>query len=100
VAVKNSDGTLFSNLSAKDLKEVKVEEMSSFMRKKVLEFVQIVRSKQINVSYPVFSCHLHNTIDQVITKLKVLRVHRLYIVNEHNRPVGVLTIGDICKILN
>jgi len=100
VAVVNPDGTLLSSVSAKDIKEAKPEELLGWMRKSVIEFVQMIRGKQMNVSYPVFSCHLHSSLEEVIMKLSVLRVHRLYITDSNNKPIGVLSLGDIFKLMN
>jgi len=99
IAVVNPDGTLLSNLSAKDIKEVKADELLPWMSRSTLEFIQMVRSKQINVTVPVFSCHLNHTLEEVIQRLSVLRVHRLYITDEASRPIGVLSLGDLCKLL-
>jgi len=100
VAVLNHDGTLFSNLSMKDIKEVKPEELLVWMNKSALELIQMIRCKQIDVAVPVFSCHLHNTLEQVIAKLNVLRVHRLFITDDQNKPIGVLTLGDIFRLIH
>lgn len=100
VPILNEDGTLLSNLSAKDIKEIKLPEMMMWMNKSVLEFVQMVRSKQINVTIPIFSCHLHNTLEEILMKLNVLRVHRLYINDENNKPIGVLSLGDLLKLVS
>jgi len=99
VPIVNYDGTVFSNLSAKDIKEVKPEDLLLWMGKPTIEFIQMIRSKQINVSFPIFSCHLHNTLEEVVMKLSVLRVHRLYITDEHNHLIGVLSLGDLFKLL-
>jgi len=99
VPVLNTDGTVFSNLSSKDIKEVKPEELLNWMSRPTIEFIQMIRSKQINVSFPIFTCHLHNTLEEVIMKLSVLRVHRLYITDEANHPIGVLSLGDVFKLL-
>jgi len=99
VAVLNADGTLLSNLSAKDIKEIKLDELVPFLNRPVIELVQRVRSRQINVSYPSFHCHMHNKLIEVIQKLSVLRVHRLYIVDDAMRPIGVLSLGDLFKLL-
>eukprot|EP01114_Cavostelium_apophysatum_P015584 TRINITY_DN4276_c0_g1_i2.p1 TRINITY_DN4276_c0_g1~~TRINITY_DN4276_c0_g1_i2.p1 ORF type:complete len:335 (+),score=93.33 TRINITY_DN4276_c0_g1_i2:89-1006(+) len=99
VAIVNADGSLLSNLSAKDLKEVQPEELLMWMNRTALEYVQMVRSKQINVSFPAFSCHLHTTLEEIVMKLNVLRVHRLYITDESNMPIGVLSLGDLFKLV-
>jgi len=99
VAVLNPDGTLLSNLSAKDIKEVAPENLMMWMNKTALEYVQMVRSKQVNVSYPVYACHLHNTLEEIVMKLSVLRVHRLYITDQHNKPIGILSLGDLFRLM-
>lgn len=99
VAVVNHDGTLFSNLSLKDIKDVQPHEVLIWMNRSALELIQMIRSKQINVTAPSFACHMHNTLEEVIMKLSVLRVHRLFITDSANKPIGILTLGDIFKLL-
>jgi len=99
VAITNQDGTLFSNLSVKDIKEIKTSEIHTWMSKSVLELIQMIRNKQIDVSFPHFSCHIHSTLAEIITRLSVLRVHRLYITDDNNMPIGILTLGDLFKLI-
>jgi len=99
VAVVNADGTLLSSLSAKDIKEVKPNELLAWMGRSTLEFIQMIRSKQINVTVPAFACHMHSSLDDVVGRLTILRVHRLYITDEAGKPIGVLSLGDLFKIL-
>jgi len=44
---------------------------------------------------PVISCHPTETIIHLIEKLSVLKIHRLYIVDEHHKPIGVISLGDL-----
>jgi len=99
VAVVNPDGSLLSNLSAKDIKEVISDDLLTYANKTTLQLVQAVRSKDINVKFPAFSCHLSTTLEEAIIKLGWLKVHRLWIVDELSYPIGVLTIGDIFKLI-
>lgn len=73
--------------------------MMMWLARTAIELVQHVRSRQLNVSYPSFHCHLNNTIEEIIIKLATLRVHRLYVVDESMRPIGVLSLGDVFKFV-
>jgi len=99
VAVLMEDGTLLSNLSTKDIKEVSPSNLYTKMNKTALEFVQGVHARDVNAVYPSFHCHMTITLKEVILKIALLKVHRLYIVDENHYPIGVISLRDICKIL-
>lgn len=49
-----------------------------------------------------FSCELTSvcsTLGDVITRLAALRIHRLFIVDEHKKPIGVLSLRDVIAVI-
>jgi len=99
VAIVNDDGSLFSNLSAKDIQQVNADNLMPKLTSPTLEWIQSVRSKDINVKFPSFQCHPSTTFKDVIAKIAFLNVHRLYVVDENSHPIGVISLQDICKVV-
>jgi len=99
VAVLDVDGTIFSNLSVKDIKTLEPDAIFTKMYRSTLEIIQMVRSVNLKAVFPSFCVSLDTTLQEAINKLVVLRVHRLYIEDERRRPVGVLSLGDVLRIL-
>jgi len=99
VAVLDVDGTIFSNISVKDIKTLEPDAIFTKMYRSTLEVIQMVRSVNLKAVFPSFCVSLDTTLQEAINKLVVLRVHRLYIEDEKRRPVGVLSLGDVLRIL-
>ena len=43
---------------------------------------------------------LSSTLETVLLKLCWFRLHRVWIVDEENRPIGVITLTDVLKVFN
>jgi len=99
VAVVDEKGQIFSNLSAKDVKALQPDALFTKMYRPTLELIQFVRSINLKAVFPSFCVDLDTTFEEVIRKLAVLKVHRLYIEDENRRPLGVISLGDILKFL-
>jgi len=99
VALLERDGTLLSNISAKDIKEVANDVLFTKLYRTALEFASAVRSHEINVSSPSIVSHPDDTLLKVIAKLAATRIHRVYITDEERKPVGVLSLGDVLLIV-
>jgi len=48
---------------------------------------------------PPVCCRLQATVEDVILKLSVHRVHRIYVVNDSMKPIGIITLTDIMQFL-
>lgn len=61
----------------------------------VLQFL-----KQGGMSYfPVASCTMSTTLNFVLLNLMGLRVHRLWVVDENQCPIGVISLTDVMKVI-
>jgi len=92
IALINSNGTLSSILSAKDIKIIEPDALFTKLYKPVSEFLQIG-----TVNHTAISCGMQTRISEVIQKLAQDKIHRIYIINQQNQPIGVITLGDILK---
>mmetsp|Transcript_14080 Transcript_14080/g.19592 ORF Transcript_14080/g.19592 Transcript_14080/m.19592 type:complete len:317 (-) Transcript_14080:111-1061(-) len=95
VAVVDQDGTLFTNLSAKDIKLVQPEALFTKMYKTTLEFIQAVRAKRLDTFAASIHCKESSTLKEIIERLAAAKIHRLYIVDDDHKPIGVLSLVDV-----
>jgi len=99
VAILNEKGEIFSNLSAKDIKLMETDALFTKLYKPALELVQLIRAKNLRAYYPSFCVTADTILEDVIKKLVVCNVHRLYVEDEFKKPIGVISLGDILSLL-
>jgi len=97
LAVVDAQGALSTNLSPKDLRAMKTFNyyMFSNLFKTVREFISIVRQDDLKTRAPVITCQGNDTVSQVLRRLVAIRVHRLWVRDEHQHPVGVVSATDL-----
>jgi 5'-AMP-activated protein kinase regulatory gamma subunit len=97
VAIVNEEGKLTGNISNRDLKGIATDgSMFWRMFSKVHNFWDKVR-RESEQEHPrgVVALKSTNTLKDVITKLTENKVHRLYIVDDDRKPIGVVSLRDI-----
>lgn len=94
VAIVSGNGELVGNLSASDLRGL---DQSSFpeLLKPVMEFVKSVKRHR-----GLVTCKKGSTIESVLSKLANNKVHRLWMVDDQNCPIGVVTLTDVMKLFS
>jgi len=100
IAVVDEHGCMLSNLSAKDLKVMEEDVLFTKLYKTALELVSEIKSRQsIDAIYPSFCVSPKATLGEIISKLACLKIHRIYIEDEHRQPLGVISLGDILNVI-
>jgi len=97
VAIVSPEGQLLANLSAKDIKVVDTHSLLGSLYKSTLQYVGAAHEMEPNIPAPIIYCKATNTLGEIISRLAVLKRHRLYVVDESKRPVGLITLGDIVR---
>lgn len=99
VGIVDNNGQLIGNLSASDLRGITVSEFE-FLADPVMDFLAMRKSKpsHVNAEISVISCSVQDTLEDVMKLLVTNKVHRVYIVDEKQLPVGVVTLTDILKL--
>jgi len=100
IAVVDDDGKMFSNLSAKDIKLLAPDAVFTKLYRHTRELVSITRASKAKAVFPSFCVSQHSKFEETVAKMDVLKIHRLYIEDEHCKPIGVVSLGDILKILS
>mmetsp|Transcript_19789 Transcript_19789/g.75869 ORF Transcript_19789/g.75869 Transcript_19789/m.75869 type:complete len:336 (-) Transcript_19789:43-1050(-) len=101
LAVVDEDGKLVGAISATDFKRCLGQNMFAAMQTPVAEFLRLTNDhfKREQSLSPVV-CSPDETIMSMLKKLHDNHIHRLFIVDADNKPVGVISLGDIVSYLH
>jgi 5'-AMP-activated protein kinase regulatory gamma subunit len=94
VAIVSGNGELVGNLSASDLRGLDQNSFTELL-KPVMEFVKSVKRHR-----GLVTCKTGSTLESVLSKLANNNVHRLWMVDDQNCPVGVVTLTDVMKLFS
>jgi len=100
VPIVDVEGEIITNISSKELRHVLTD--PHFFDKLQLpaeKFVTDLKSKTFlhksETMYPKICCHFSDKFSAVIHKLAATKIHRIYVVDEHSHPIGVISLDDI-----
>jgi len=99
VAVVDENGLLLANLSAKDIKVLEPDALFTKLYSDVSEYLTVVHERDIKSMLPAIYCHENSTLQEVIHKLAKMKIHRLYVIDDHKMPIGVISLGDVLGAL-
>jgi len=97
LAVVNSEGKLVGNISLRDLKAMSADGRLFFrLFQTVKHYLQKIAKETTADTRPrrVVSLKENDTLETAIRTLSEHKIHRVYIVNDLHKPVGVLTLKD------
>ncbi|ELR13874.1 CBS domain containing protein [Acanthamoeba castellanii str. Neff] len=99
LAVVSGNGEIFENISATDLKGA----LTDFKRLllSVRDYLAVTRAVVIGKKRAegLVYCEREKSLVEVMNRINETRVHRLYVVDEQRKPVGVVSLTDICHSL-
>jgi len=99
VAVVDNNGALLSNLSAKDIKAIEPDAIFTKLYKTCTEFIAATRINEYDTHFPMIYCKQESTLEEVIQRLSFMKIHRIYVIDEHHKPINVISLGDILNVL-
>lgn len=88
VPIVSDKGVMIGNLSVKDLRNM-ITDPAKFPS------LSVPMSEFPSFPLHLMTCRERDTLQSVMEKLSQTKVHRLYLVDDHCRPVGVVSLGDI-----
>lgn len=109
IPVMDTDGTMITNISCSDLRDVATDpKLFEYLHMPLDSFIPIMKSKinpkkesSMNVMYPKISCKFETTFRTVVGKLAATKIHRIYITDDHDAPIGIVSLIDIIeKVVN
>ncbi|KAL9648718.1 hypothetical protein ABK040_003656 [Willaertia magna] len=93
--VVDATGILIGNLSARDIKALNLNNLSSSLHQGVNNFVSYIREQSFNESHPAISCSEETELNFVIGRLAANRIHRMYVCDKQLHPIKVISLRDI-----
>mmetsp|Transcript_33227 Transcript_33227/g.61191 ORF Transcript_33227/g.61191 Transcript_33227/m.61191 type:complete len:349 (-) Transcript_33227:170-1216(-) len=101
IAVIDEEGKLVGNTSARDIKLAALDEgRTSLKDTDILSYLARVRQSTASKKERYPSCHVHakdSTVGHVVHLLAKTGYHRVFVVDEDIKPVGVISVADILK---
>jgi len=99
--VINDEEILVGSLSSSDLKGSKEENLFTDLNLSVADFLasRIGEFKRDDISLLV-SCTMDDTIQDIVQRMVSRHIHRIFIVDNNNKLIGVLSLCDIIQILS
>lgn len=99
IAVVDEDSKLIGNTSAVDIKNAVMDGGRTVMNMDILSYLASVRQSQVikNCKFP--NCHVREdaTVGHVVNLLAKTGFHRVFVVDEDMKPVGVISFTDIIQ---
>jgi CBS domain-containing protein len=103
LAVVDEEGTLLANTSARDIKLAAMDKGRAAMDLDILSYLAAVRqaapAQGGNERYPASHVHQDSTVGHVLNLLVKTGYHRVFVVNEELRPIGVISQQDILRFI-
>jgi len=97
VAVLDENENLLGNISSSDLKHINYDsEIMIRLAQPIDTYLRSSNSKEIPAPIVVTP---QSTLHDLLTKMNLNKVHRIYLTNEHNKLMGVISQIDIVEIL-
>jgi CBS domain-containing protein len=90
VGVVDQQGKLITNLSSSDVRGISTEQLQK-VKLPVLQFLNEV----IGAVRPAITCKNEDSLEKVIDIIVKDHIHRVWVTDEKNVPIGVITLTDI-----
>ncbi|KAI8391021.1 uncharacterized protein BYT42DRAFT_179008 [Radiomyces spectabilis] len=99
VAVLGNNGEIVGNISMTDVKSYRYQ----LLWTRCFQFVRIVRTQQGiddgQDRLPVFDVRLDTTLGYATAKLLATKSHRVWVTDERDRAIGVVSLTDIIRVI-
>ena len=70
-----------------------------------MKFIIVISQELTNIRkntpkaiYPVISTAMNSTLERVLLRFAATRIHRMFVLDDHQRVIGVISLRDILKI--
>eukprot|EP00173_Palmaria_palmata_P002890 Plantae.Rhodophyta-Palmaria_palmata.ctg30061.p1 GENE.Plantae.Rhodophyta-Palmaria_palmata.ctg30061~~Plantae.Rhodophyta-Palmaria_palmata.ctg30061.p1 ORF type:complete len:281 (-),score=61.34 Plantae.Rhodophyta-Palmaria_palmata.ctg30061:3-773(-) len=98
VGVLDLEGKIYGNVSAWDLKSLNHHSLIA-MSKPTKDFLKVVRQAAMIPEDYLITVTTKSTIGQFLKKIVACVVHRIYVVDEEKRPIGIVSSHDLLQFL-
>jgi len=101
IGIIDEDGTIVNSTSARDIKVWLGNLEENVHSTPIIDVMTKIRQEGASVKhrFPVASCRDEHTISGALKRLKACRYHRLWVVDDHRKPVGIFSLTDIFRLI-
>jgi len=103
VAVVDDDGVLVGNISVSDLKLIGYDAtLISRLFYPIREFLKVISLTRVEDAHPIHGpvfATKSSTLGEVVRRLVETRTHRVYVVDENQKPVGVVSNLEVLRAM-
>ncbi|CAO3697106.1 unnamed protein product [Rhizopus stolonifer] len=103
VAVLGHMGMVLGNISMTDVKFVMKGDRHQLLWDTCFQFVSLIRTQQGiedgQDRIPVFDVRLDTTLGFAVAKLLATKSHRVWVVDEREKAIGVVSLTDIMRVI-
>eukprot|EP01125_Pyxidicula_operculata_P022175 TRINITY_DN893_c0_g1_i1.p1 TRINITY_DN893_c0_g1~~TRINITY_DN893_c0_g1_i1.p1 ORF type:complete len:253 (+),score=88.11 TRINITY_DN893_c0_g1_i1:1956-2714(+) len=93
VAVVDKDGHLVGDIGAHDMREINPEgDMVDKLIMTTKNYLDHVKSRK---PVPPHTVKSSESLGTLVSLLETNKIHRVYVVDDQNKPVGVVSLGDV-----
>jgi len=93
--ILDEKGSIIATITTSDLKGISNENIGNTMLP-VLEFLQKTNGEKAAV--PI-TCRWTDNLETILPKMTVANIHRVWITNAAQQPVGVVSLTDAIEVL-
>jgi len=89
-------GTVIANISARDIRAVlSSPSLYATLYLPLSSYLSLANEDRVDVMTPAITCHPTATLKHVIQQLYVSHIHRMYIVDEKQHLINVISLTDV-----
>jgi len=97
VAVVDKQNKLVGSVSCRDIRTVVGSKPEVEINSPIDEFLEHVRGPNDSADpFSILSCGPLDSVKSVITRMNACKTHRIWILNDEQNPIGVISLGDVC----
>lgn len=97
VGITDADGKIIANTSASDSK-LFLDSMES-LGLPIMEFLRRIYKDMVDVHAPLVCVSPSASLEEVVGKMSVARVHRVFVVDADSMPLSVISVTDLMKLV-
>jgi len=97
IGIVDDNGKLVGNFSASDVKYFGLSDTLKLGSSTLADFLSHLHLPKDGPDYP-YTVTKHSHVTSVVKKLSDTKAHRLYVVDNHGAPVGVIALVDVIEL--
>lgn len=98
LAVTSDNGQIVSSIALRDIREIFRTGQHKMLFSSVHDFI-LYKSSQHTNALGLLAVQSQCTVALAIQKMMSTRIHRVWIVDNENKPIGVLSLSDVITYL-